>query len=227
MVFFLLVIRRHPRSTRSDTPFPYTTLFRSAGDALNNGFGDGGEGGDYGDVAGSGVVLGGNDTIVAGNGDDIVSGDALAEGAEGAFAFAYSDDSIARPEDGFGEADQSFANDTISGDDGDDLIAGDAAAIAQGDGGEGLFTSALAEGVNLAVFGASEAPVGSDTIDGGEGNDAIAGEALAVAEDGYAEAYALNVADGGEAEAGNDQLYGGNGSDPIAGDALALGGSNA
>src|SRR3546814_19956131 len=98
---------------------------------------------------------------------DIVSGDALAEGAEGAFAFAYSDDSIARPEDGFGEADQGFANDTISGDDGDDLIAGDAAAIAQGDGGEGLFTSALAEGVNLAVFGASEAPVGSDTIDGG------------------------------------------------------------
>src|SRR3546814_5929913 len=126
---FFLIIRRPPRSTRTDTLFPYTTLFRS--------------------------------------------GDALAEGAEGAFAFAYSDDSIARPEDGFGEADQGFANDTISGDDGDDLIAGDAAAIAQGDGGEGLFTSALAEGVNLAVFGASEAPVGSDTIDGGEGNAAI------------------------------------------------------
>src|SRR3546814_64547 len=29
--FFFLMIRRPPRSTRTDTPFPYTTLFRSAG----------------------------------------------------------------------------------------------------------------------------------------------------------------------------------------------------
>src|SRR3546814_19966441 len=29
MVFFLLMIRRPPRSTRTDTLFPYTTLFRS------------------------------------------------------------------------------------------------------------------------------------------------------------------------------------------------------
>src|SRR3546814_13857515 len=29
--FFLLMIRRPPRSTRTDTLFPYTTLFRSAG----------------------------------------------------------------------------------------------------------------------------------------------------------------------------------------------------
>src|SRR3546814_2037623 len=28
-VFFFLMIRRPPRSTRTDTPFPYTTLFRS------------------------------------------------------------------------------------------------------------------------------------------------------------------------------------------------------
>src|SRR3546814_8472227 len=28
--FFLLMIRRPPRSTRTDTLFPYTTLFRSA-----------------------------------------------------------------------------------------------------------------------------------------------------------------------------------------------------
>src|SRR3546814_14851197 len=28
--FFFLIIRRPPRSTRTDTPFPYTTLFRSA-----------------------------------------------------------------------------------------------------------------------------------------------------------------------------------------------------
>src|SRR3546814_3562239 len=29
MVFFFLMIRRPPRSTRTDTLFPYTTLFRS------------------------------------------------------------------------------------------------------------------------------------------------------------------------------------------------------
>src|SRR3546814_16589521 len=29
MLFFFLMIRRPPRSTRSDTLFPYTTLFRS------------------------------------------------------------------------------------------------------------------------------------------------------------------------------------------------------
>src|SRR3546814_14510589 len=29
-VFFVLMIRRPPRSTRTDTLFPYTTLFRSA-----------------------------------------------------------------------------------------------------------------------------------------------------------------------------------------------------
>src|SRR3546814_9726336 len=28
-MFFCLMIRRPPRSTRTDTPFPYTTLFRS------------------------------------------------------------------------------------------------------------------------------------------------------------------------------------------------------
>src|SRR3546814_2050553 len=30
MLFFFLMIRRPPRSTRTDTLFPYTTLFRSA-----------------------------------------------------------------------------------------------------------------------------------------------------------------------------------------------------
>src|SRR3546814_1813470 len=29
MVFFFLMIRGPPRSTRTDTPFPYTTLFRA------------------------------------------------------------------------------------------------------------------------------------------------------------------------------------------------------
>src|SRR3546814_19015491 len=31
MLFFFLMIRRPPRSTRTDTLFPYTTLFRSPG----------------------------------------------------------------------------------------------------------------------------------------------------------------------------------------------------
>src|SRR3546814_3094255 len=31
MFFFFLMIRRPPRSTRTDTLFPYTTLFRSTG----------------------------------------------------------------------------------------------------------------------------------------------------------------------------------------------------
>src|SRR3546814_11911147 len=30
-IFFFLMIRRPPRSTRTDTRFPYTTLFRSEG----------------------------------------------------------------------------------------------------------------------------------------------------------------------------------------------------
>src|SRR3546814_15613018 len=33
VIFFFLMIRRPPRSTRTDTLFPYTTLFRSDGDA--------------------------------------------------------------------------------------------------------------------------------------------------------------------------------------------------
>src|SRR3546814_4991941 len=34
MNFFFLMIRRPPRSTRTDTLFPYTTLFRSDGAAV-------------------------------------------------------------------------------------------------------------------------------------------------------------------------------------------------
>src|SRR3546814_4474753 len=33
--FFFLMIRRPPRSTRTDTLFPYTTLFRSCGNAAD------------------------------------------------------------------------------------------------------------------------------------------------------------------------------------------------
>src|SRR3546814_20811333 len=45
LLFFFLMIRRPPRSTRTDTLFPYTTLFRSG-----RGFGRGG--GTRGDHAG-------------------------------------------------------------------------------------------------------------------------------------------------------------------------------
>src|SRR3546814_13282575 len=36
-IFFFLMIRRPPRSTRTDTLFPYTTLFRSASLVRHNG----------------------------------------------------------------------------------------------------------------------------------------------------------------------------------------------
>src|SRR3546814_14928987 len=35
LLFFFVMIRRPPRSTRTDTLFPYTTLFRSDGDCLD------------------------------------------------------------------------------------------------------------------------------------------------------------------------------------------------
>src|SRR3546814_2091178 len=34
LIFFFLMIRRPPRSTRTDTLFPYTTLFRSSADII-------------------------------------------------------------------------------------------------------------------------------------------------------------------------------------------------
>src|SRR3546814_14915126 len=37
LFFFFLMIRRPPRSTRTDTLFPYTTLFRSIGPASTGG----------------------------------------------------------------------------------------------------------------------------------------------------------------------------------------------
>src|SRR3546814_20337166 len=42
-VFFFLMIRRPPRSTRTDTLFPYTTLFRSLSGATEVRFGTGDE----------------------------------------------------------------------------------------------------------------------------------------------------------------------------------------
>src|SRR3546814_19304531 len=37
-VLFFFMIRRPPRSTRTDTLFPYTTLFRSGGNGLRHSF---------------------------------------------------------------------------------------------------------------------------------------------------------------------------------------------
>src|SRR3546814_15888696 len=37
LVFFFLMIRRPPRSTRTDTLFPYTTLFRSTDEVSQRG----------------------------------------------------------------------------------------------------------------------------------------------------------------------------------------------
>src|SRR3546814_10915438 len=42
-MFFFLMIRRPPRSTRTDTLFPYTTLFRAALRSRTSGAGGGGE----------------------------------------------------------------------------------------------------------------------------------------------------------------------------------------
>src|SRR3546814_6018273 len=67
LVFFLLMIRRPPRSTRTDTLFPYTTLFRSDDNLIvgtvhetSNGFTSVlvGERGDPGRIAGTAVDAG-------------------------------------------------------------------------------------------------------------------------------------------------------------------------
>src|SRR3546814_13021531 len=39
LLFFFLMLRRPPRTTRTDTLFPYTTLFRSSGNLLARGNG--------------------------------------------------------------------------------------------------------------------------------------------------------------------------------------------
>src|SRR3546814_8957701 len=59
------MIRRPPRSTRTDTLFPYTTLFRSAG--------AGAEGGDAGAIFGQQCeqALGGVDRLLRGVGDAV------------------------------------------------------------------------------------------------------------------------------------------------------------
>src|SRR3546814_19497924 len=64
------MIRRPPESTRTDTLFPYTTLFRSDGNDTS--FGDDGDDRVYGG-AGNDLVVGGkgNDEVIGGAGDDV------------------------------------------------------------------------------------------------------------------------------------------------------------
>src|SRR3546814_6980367 len=64
------MIRRPPRSTRTDTRFPYTTLCRSARAKAWN----------AAHAEGSSTANAGNDAIAAGAGADTAAGDALATG---------------------------------------------------------------------------------------------------------------------------------------------------
>src|SRR3546814_7844534 len=54
--FFFLMIRRPPRSTRTDTLFPYTTLFRSSNNDNNDSNGGGGGNGGTVNVTNSGNI---------------------------------------------------------------------------------------------------------------------------------------------------------------------------
>src|SRR3546814_8414526 len=61
-VFFLLMLRRPPRSTRTGTLFPYTTLFRSTGGLFRAGFLH-----HCANAPGTAIeVIGGHDAIAAG-----------------------------------------------------------------------------------------------------------------------------------------------------------------
>src|SRR3546814_11786410 len=88
MLFFLM-IRRPPRSTRTDTLFPYTTLFRST--ATNKAWLDG---------------VAGGDKLITGGGADDVAGDAAAFGRDAVAKATNSagDDGTAGNDDKIGRA---------------------------------------------------------------------------------------------------------------------------
>src|SRR3546814_20609139 len=69
----LLMIRRPPRSTRTDTLFPYTTLFRSSARNVLAGM-------DGKDALDGGA---GNDNLIGGNGNDILTGSTGADTLNG------------------------------------------------------------------------------------------------------------------------------------------------
>ncbi len=139
----------------------------------------------------------------------------------------YEGGAVAVPGGGAFPTDTGFANDIIDGGEGDDALAGDSAAIAVADEDSEEATEAKAVAINNAVYsdgvsdGESTAATGNDIIDGGEGDNRIAGEAQAIADD--AEAVAQNTAAGEDVEAGNDKIKAHEGDDNISGDAQALG----
>src|SRR3546814_8919474 len=118
------MIRRPPRSTRTDTRFPYTTLFRSA-KANSTAKVD-----DTGDTYVNAAIAG-SDLILTGGGNDVVSGGALATG-DGASAEATNQATVTT--DGAIGLDLAIAGgDIIHAGGGDNLVSGD--ALATGDEG--------------------------------------------------------------------------------------------
>src|SRR3546814_9399019 len=226
-IIFFYMIRRPPRSTRTYTLFPYTTLFRSGDDSI---IADGDASGDdvvAGDAQaislgghaesqatdGDSTISGGsagNDTIKTGGfgvTGDLVAGDSMAKGVS---ATAYGDN-IAL------EAGAVSGDDTITAGAGSDSISGGALASA--------VNAALADQHNQAENGGS---AGNDSIDaeaaGGAYGDEVAGDAMARSASAHAQANSRNDASllvsGGPA--GNDTLYAGNGANFLAGDAMAV-----
>src|SRR3546814_15157232 len=65
-VFFFLMIRRPPRSTRTDTLFPYTTLFRSPRARARQGGGGAARGRDQGTRGDAPVPLDAGDVQIEG-----------------------------------------------------------------------------------------------------------------------------------------------------------------
>src|SRR3546814_10648274 len=104
------MIRRPPRSTRTDTLFPYATLFRSY--ALN--------------VADGGEAEAGNDQLYGGNGSDTIAGDALAIGGYNAYARSEND-----VDDQGDPGNDKIVSDVFPWSDGNDQVAGHAMAIAK------------------------------------------------------------------------------------------------
>src|SRR3546814_10841964 len=107
-IFFFLMIRRPPRSTRTDTLFPYTTLFRSL-EALAvfgeiDGVGRGAEDGDAGALQVVGelqrglpaelhddALQGAAALLLAGDADDVFSGQRLEVEAVGGVVVGSSE----------------------------------------------------------------------------------------------------------------------------------------
>src|SRR3546814_7794180 len=132
------MIRRPPRSTRTDTLFPYTTLFRSA------------------TASEAATAKAGDDTIDGGGGDNILVGDAATTHEDGGNATADNQATTT----GMGTA--GAGNDDIVWEGYDETdhnyVAGEAYTAADG-------TTALADNKATADGGEGHAQAGNDSID--------------------------------------------------------------